>query len=100
MGEERRLDLGGLDAEAAHLELLVAAAEDLEAAVAAEARQVAGAIEAGAGDAREGVGREGRRGRLRPAEVAVGYGWSAEMDLAHRAGRRQLAPPVEEVEAA
>ena len=44
IGRQRRLDLARLDAEAAHLDLLVGAAEELDAAVRRQARQVAGAI--------------------------------------------------------
>ena len=39
------LDLGGFDAEAAQLDLVVAAAEEFERAVGAPAREVAGAVE-------------------------------------------------------
>src|SRR6185369_17718553 len=46
---QRRLDLAGLDAEAPHLHLVVDAAEEFELTVRTEAREVAGAIEAGAG---------------------------------------------------
>ncbi len=48
VAEERALDLPRLDAEAAHLDLQVAPAEELERPVVAPARQVAGAIEASA----------------------------------------------------
>ncbi len=45
MAHEPGLDLGGLDTEAAHLELRVGAAEELELAVGAPAHAIAGAVE-------------------------------------------------------
>src|SRR6185295_10510125 len=64
---ERGLDLAELDAEAPHLDLVVEPAEELQRAVGAPARQVAGAVEALARGA-EGVGHEALGGQLRPPE--------------------------------
>ena len=62
---QRRLDLPGLDAEAAQLDLVVDAAEELEVAVGAAAHQVAGAVEPlAAGSALEGIGDEALRGQV------------------------------------
>jgi hypothetical protein len=59
--QQRGLDLAGLDAEAADLDLLVVAAQELQLAVGAPARAVAGAVQARAGRA-VGVGHEAPRG--------------------------------------
>ena len=67
MAQQRRLDLPRLDAEAAHLDLLVGAAEELQAAVRQPAGEVAGAVEPLAAPA-EGIGDEALGGQLRPAE--------------------------------
>ena len=88
------LDLAGLDAEAADLHLVIAAAEELEGAVEAPADQVAGAVEAPSG--RGGVGHEALGGEVRPAEVAAGEAVAAEAELAGGAGRRQPSPEVED----
>ena len=48
MPQQRRLDLAGLDAEAAQLDLLVGAPEKVQHAVGAPARQIAGAVHAAA----------------------------------------------------
>jgi hypothetical protein len=73
---ERPLDLRQLDAEAAHLDLAVDAAEVLERAVLPSlqtmAHQIAGRVHPGAGAAREGVGKEGAGGQVRAPEVAAG----------------------------
>jgi hypothetical protein len=55
---EGRLDLPQLDAVAADLDLLVGAAQPLQAAVGQVAREVAGLVQPGAGRRPEGVGDE------------------------------------------
>ena len=81
MRGERRLDLAELDAEAAHLDLVVDPAEELELAVRPVAREVAGAVEALARRA-ERVGHEALGGQLRPVEVAAGEAGAAQAELA------------------
>ena len=67
VARQRGLDLAELDAEAADLDLVVGAAEELERAVGAPAHQVAGAVQAAAGPPngsatnRSAVSRAGRR---------------------------------------
>ena len=51
------LDLGRLDAEAAHLDLAVAAAGEVDRAVEPVAAEVAGAVDAVGGIAGEEIGR-------------------------------------------
>ena len=58
------LDLAQLDAEAADLDLLVGAAEEVEVAVGQPAHQIAGAVQPAAGFA-EGIGDEALGGQAR-----------------------------------
>ncbi len=67
-GAQRRLDLAGLDAVAAQLDLLVLAALEFQKAVRPAPRQVAGAV--GAAGRIVGIDPEGAGGELRVAPVA------------------------------
>jgi len=67
---QRRLDLAGLDAVAAQLELIVVAAEEFELAIRQPAREIAGAVEASAGP--EGIGHEPLGGQCGAAQIAAG----------------------------
>ncbi len=99
---EGRLDLSQLDAVAADLHLMVDAAEELEAAGRRPAAEVAGAVEAPAGEicvAGEGVGHEdlGCAGRL--AQVAATDAHACHADLAGGGERHRQQAAVEQVEA-
>ena len=80
-----RLDLAQLDAEAAHLDLVVDAAQELERAVRQPARQVAGAVQPRARRGRERVGDEALGRQLGPAEVAARQARAADVQLAGHA---------------
>src|SRR6478672_1049826 len=69
---EGALDLAELDAEAAHLDLMVEASEELELPVGPPAHQVCGAIHPLSGLVAPRVGHEPFGGHLRPLEVAAG----------------------------
>ena len=98
---ERRLDLAQLDAEAADLDLVVDAAEELDRAVAAVAHAVAGAVEP-----RAGHRRRTDRGTKRSAvssgavEVAARDAGAADVELARHADGHRLAMSVEHVDLA
>ncbi len=94
---KRRLDLAQLDADAAHLHLAVAAAEELDLAVRPVAREVAGAVEAGPGPLAERVGDEALRGQLRAVEIAARQARAGQADLARHADRHADEPRVEQV---
>ena len=64
MRAQRRLDLAGLDAEAADLHLLVGAAEVLDLAVGPEAGQVARQVQPGTRLVGVGIADEAFRGEL------------------------------------
>jgi hypothetical protein len=68
---ERRLDLAEFDAEAANLDLMVYATEELKLAARRPAREVAGAVEPPARLIRERVGHELLGRQPRPVEVAA-----------------------------
>ncbi|PSK44951.1 hypothetical protein B0E38_07465 [Streptomyces sp. 111WW2] len=101
VGGEHGLDLAGLDAEAADLDLLVGAAQVVEAAVGAAPGQVAGAVHAGAALAEEGgvrVGGEAVRGQRRAAQIAAGEARTGHVHLAGDAGSGGAQPVVEDVD--
>ena len=87
------LDLLELDAEAADLDLLVDAAEELERAVSAIADQVAGAV----GTARcvERMLDELLRRQLVPLPIATAQTFAAEQQFAGHAGRHVLVVLVD-----
>ncbi len=98
---QRGLDLAQFDAEAAQLDLVVGAAEVLDAAVRAPTRQVSGAVHALAWDAvqvRVRVGDEPARRQRRAAVVAAGQLHPGEVQLARRAGRARPQPLVQDVQ--
>ncbi len=94
---QRRFDLRRLDAEAADLELLVGAAEELELARRQPAREVAGAVHPLARQRAEGVGQEALRGGAGPAEVAARDSRAGHEELAGEARGREPSPRVEHV---
>ncbi|SAL06825.1 hypothetical protein AWB78_08267 [Caballeronia calidae] len=96
MAGELRLDLPELDTEAANLDLMVVAAEELETAVRQMAREVARAIEASTRNER--IVDEALRRELRPIEVTTRHARAADVELAHRADRRQLTLRIQHVD--
>ena len=94
--QQRRLDLAGLDAVAAHLDLVVGAPEIVQAAVGGPARQVAGAVHAGSGRP-ERVGEEARRGQTRAAGVAARDLLAGQEQLAADAGGHRAQPGVQHI---
>jgi hypothetical protein len=95
---QRRLDLPRLDPHAAHLHLVVGAAGELERAVGALAREVAGAVHAAAALGAVRVGQEALRGEVRPVQVAAREGDAADVELAGHARRHGLELAVEDVQ--
>ncbi len=96
MLEQHRLDLAGLDAQAADLHLLVGTAQVVQAAVGAPAREVAGAVHAAAGRAMR-IGDEALGTQQRPAQVATRQARARDVELARHAGRHRLQAAVEHV---
>src|SRR6185369_12794937 len=94
---EARLDLPELDPEAPDLDLVVETAEELELAVSAETRQVAGAVEPLARRTAR-IGDEARRSEIRTTEVAAGEPGAADVQLPRHAGRHQVPPRVQQRE--
>ena len=97
---EDGFELAELDAEAAELDLLVEAAEDLELAVGEVAGEIAGAVEAcgGLAGCGEGIGPEAFGGEVGAAEVAAGEGDAGDAELAGEADGDELAVAVEQAD--
>ena len=98
LAQQRRLDLAGLDAVAADLDLAVAAPDELQRAIMAPAHQVAGAIQAIAGIA-EWVGHETLGSQLLAPEIAARHAGAADVQLADHAHRQQLTGGAQHVHA-
>ena len=103
VASEGDLDLPELDAMPAHLDLVVRAPEELDHAVGAVARPVAGAVHAGRpaprGTSRgEGVGDEALGRQLRAVEVAAHHAVPADVELARHPDGHRLEPGVEDVQ--
>ena len=86
---QRRLDLAGLDAEAAHLHLRIRAAEELEHPVGAPARQIAGAVHP-APRRPERIGHEPLRRQPGTPEIAARQSRARDVELARDPGRHRL----------
>ncbi len=115
---ERRLDLPQLDADAADLDLAVDAADELDGAVGPVARQVAGAIKAGAQPAvpiaagpapssrsarsvqvrAPWVRDERLRREIGPPEVAAGQADAADQELSRHPCRHRPQAAVDQVD--
>ncbi|VWC48031.1 hypothetical protein BLA15945_07635 [Burkholderia lata] len=89
MAAQYRFDFARLDAEAAHLDLLVVAADEFDIAVPIEAGQVAGAIQHAIRVAgRMRVRHEALRAQLGPVQVARRQRAPGEVKLAGHADRQ------------
>ncbi|CAM5238675.1 hypothetical protein SGRIM128S_04883 [Streptomyces griseomycini] len=97
---EDRLDLARLDAEAAHLHLVVDTPGELQLPVGRPARQVAGAVHALTGQPvrrRERVRHEALGGRARAVGVPARDARARQVQLPHRAGRHEAEGSVQDV---
>jgi hypothetical protein len=93
------LDFAGLDAQAAQLDLMIDAAEELDVAVGAVAREVAGAVEARVRVVGERVGDELLGAQIRLVVIAAAHRRTADQQLAGHADRRGLQLCVDDVDA-
>src|SRR4051812_20518863 len=93
---ERALDLADLDPQASDLDLVVAAAEELELAIGAPAAVVAAAIQALALDVR--IGNEREPGALRIVDVAAADADAREHDLTGGSQRHRRQVLVDDVD--
>src|SRR4029078_4744706 len=85
------------DAEAAHLDLVIEATQELEVARRPEARQVSRPVETSARLPRPGVRHEPLRGQARTAEVAPREARSTQEQLPRHSPGREISPPSEDV---
>ena len=95
-GQERRLDLPGLDADTAYLDLEVKAAQELDLPSRQPARQVAGPVQTGARLGGEWVGDEARRRQVGACQITAGRRHAADAQLAGNAHRGGLTPFVQQ----
>ena len=84
--QERRLDLAELDAEAADLDLMIDAAQELDVPIRPIAREVAGSIQPLARLA-ERVRNEALRRQIRPPQITARKARPADVELARNADR-------------
>ena len=81
MGVEGRLHLGGLDAEASDLDLVVGSAEEFECTVGVQTDQVATAVQATAVNRAGGIVDEFLFRELGPIEIAAGHPVATDVEL-------------------
>src|SRR5204862_1360978 len=93
----RGLDLAGLDAMTADLDLAVRSAEEHDRAVLSASRDVARAVKTSAGHGPRPVGHETLRGQIGAAEIAAPERRTADVDLARNAFRDGTQRLVEDV---
>jgi hypothetical protein len=98
VADQRGLDVSGFDTDAADLDLVVAAADELERAVEAPAGDVSGAVQTGVGVDGERVIDELRGGQLGQAEIAAGEVGPADAQLAGGADRYGAQVDVQDVQ--
>lgn len=96
LSEQTRFDFTQFDAETAHLDLMIDAADVFDPAVIAEASQVAGAVHAFAA-AREWIGHETFGGKARAEQVATGDAVAGQVQFGRHAQRRLLQLTVEHI---
>src|SRR5258708_16616636 len=94
---ERGLDLAGLDAEAADLDLMVGTAEKMQRAVGPPARTVAGAVHAAARRS-ERIGDETFGGQARAVEVAARQTAAGAIEFARPTDRHRLQAIVKYID--
>src|ERR1700681_9062 len=94
---ERGLDLAGLDAEAADLDLMVGTAEKMQRAVGPPARTVAGAVHAAARRS-ERIGDETFGGQVRAVEIAARQTAAGDIEFARHTDRHRLQAIVKHID--
>src|SRR3982074_2233612 len=96
---ERGLDLAGLDAEAADLDLMVGTAEEMQRALGPPARPVAGAVHAAARRS-ERIGDEAFGGQVRAIEVTARQTAAGDIELPRHSDPPRLQATVQYIDPA
>ncbi len=91
------LDLAQLDTEAANLDLVIVAPQELDRAVGTPTPQIASAVHACAGVCGERVGHEAFGGQIGSAEVAARHRRAGQMQFAARADRQRLTGTIQHI---
>ena len=98
-GASSRLDLAELDAEAADLDLVVDAPEELDVRRRAGSAPRSPVRYMRAPAARERIGDEALGGQLRTVQIAARQPRAADVQLARHADRHRLAMPIQKIDA-
>src|SRR5689334_1658285 len=98
MLKQQRLDLTELDAEAAHLHLVVQAAEELDVAVGQEARHVACLVEPCAALSGEGIWDELLGRHPRPVEVVTRQATATDVEFSGNSSGHRSMLRVEQID--
>ena len=93
------LDLARLDPDAADLDLIVDAPEELDVAVRKKAAAIAGREQAGLGVSAERIGDELLRRQLGIVEIAAGQPVARDVDLSRHPDRHGIQVAVEQIDA-
>ncbi len=96
--DQHGLDLGQLDPDAAQLDLAVASPQAIEAAIGAQAADIAGPVELPVRAAGDGVGQECPGGQVGALPIAQRKQVAAQHQLARDAGRQQAHPLVDHID--
>ena len=94
---QRRLDLPGLDPEAADLDLAIGPPEEVDGAVRAVPHEVAGLVEDAPRLVAERIGDEPLRRLPRQTEVAAGHAVAPDVQLPRHADGHRLSVSVQDV---
>src|SRR5579885_1638233 len=98
MLQDRRFDLSQLNAEAAHLYLLIGTTQKFNTAIRQVTREVTCTIEAFPGLARERVGEEGAGCARRVMQIASAYSGASHVERACYPHRHRCQPGVKDVQ--
>ncbi|EST14681.1 hypothetical protein EDP1_4116 [Pseudomonas putida S610] len=98
LGSQRAFDFAQFHTHAAHLDLVVVAAQVLQGAVRSPAHQVTTAVHASIALRAVRVGQEALVGQSLALEVAARHPCAPNVQLAYRAQRHQLAMGIEHVD--
>ncbi|SAL73802.1 hypothetical protein AWB74_04548 [Caballeronia arvi] len=96
MTGELRFDLTKLDTKSTNLHLMIVAPEELQTAIGPIASEITRAIKTRAGN--EGIVDKALCGQFRPIEITTRHTRATDVQLAHRADRREPTLRIEQID--